>query len=136
MPEAGSQVETVEENVQVARAENQMIIEDEVPRSPAGSPVFNAPQAGRPSTPVSTNKPQPSFFYVSHLFESFVPPSTPFYLQLLPPQTFTPLVLIKNPPSQLNTENHHFFQNLSGISLRMKIFSINRKIPFQDALLG
>lgn len=61
MPQSASQVEAVEENVQVAKAKVQIIIEADVLRSLTDTPIFNAQQAGGPSILVSINKPPPFF---------------------------------------------------------------------------
>lgn len=87
----------------------------QVPDSPVGPTKIlldvGEPQTSTPPTTIN-NPPSPSFFDLSYVFSSHVPPtpSPCHYIQYKPKRSVTPLSLMKDHvSSQLSSENHQFF---------------------------
>lgn len=81
----------------VAEQGDKIIIEKQVHRLPAGSPL-NAQDVGGSLIPsFINNPPSTSLFEVDHPFALHVPSSSPFFSQFLLKQSSIPSALMENP---------------------------------------
>lgn len=93
----------VKEDIQVARGDDQMMIEREVFMLPAKPHICYYQGGWGVFYPAPINgPPRLSYILVSHLFETHASPPNLFSSELLLRQNFTPFNFYEKPPSQLN----------------------------------